>query len=215
MSGFWVLRQPNTVDAERRLAKWPRDEPLEYEKISCSVNPEGHRGVRKRITTPLRALLPDLEPQDFVWTYLGECLIQRHVVDVFSDAGFTGFEAIPANIKFVTWPVTPPGFWEVIVKGSAGIASSDSGYRVLRTCPGCGLAYDTKIENPTRVVDTSRWDGSDFFHVEPVSGWIFVTDRVVQALRRTPFKGWKAYSLEEMKESFDIAVPGRADTSRC
>ena len=208
MSDFRILGSPTTSNRERRLADWPDDEPFEYQIASCPVEPEGHRGVRNRITTPLSALLPDLEPFDFVWTYLGECLIQRHVLDVFSDLGFTGFEAVPANVRFTTWKETPPPFWELAIKGSAGPASAKSGYRVLKTCPGCGLVYDTKIEDPAKVVDLSKWDRSDFFRVEPVSGWIFTTDRVIQALRRRPFKGWAAYSLTEMKQSFDIAVPG-------
>jgi hypothetical protein len=208
MSDFWILRDPRTADAERRLADWPDDEPLEYQRVSCPVNPEGHLAVRNRVTTPLSALLPDLEPLDFVWTHLGECLIQRHVLDVLSDLGFIGFEAIPARVRFKSWKETPPHFWELAIKGSAGLASADSGYRVLKTCPGCGVVYDTKIEDPTKIVDRSKWDGSDFFRVEPVSGWIFTTNRVIQSLRGHPFKGWKAYSLGEMKESFDIAVPG-------
>jgi hypothetical protein len=75
-------------------------------------------------------------------------------------------------------------------------------------CPACGLIEnDTRIDDPTKIIDRSNWDGSDFFRVEQLSSDIFVTDRVVQALRGTPFKGWKAYSLLEMKESFDIAFP--------
>ena len=58
------------------------------------------------------------------------------------------------------------------------------------------------------MVDKVKWDGSDFFRVSPTTGWIFVTDRAVEALRKIAFKGWKVYSLAEMKESFEIAVPG-------
>ena len=214
MSDFWILGEPFTSDANRRLADWPSDERLEFEKVSCTVNPEGHRGVRNRITTPLSALLPDLQPLDFVWTHLSECLVQRHVLDVLTDMQFTGFEAIAAKVRFASWREKPPEFWELAVRGSAGLAAAASGYKVLKTCPGCDLTYDTRIEDPTKVVDGAKWDGSDFFRVAPMTGSIFVTGRVVKTLREIPFKGWKAYSLAEMKESFDISVPGHPPPTR-
>ena len=48
---------------------------------------------------------------------------------------------------------------------------------------------------------------SDFFRIERDVDWIFVTDRVVQTLRRSNLRGWKAFTLAEMKEKFDIAYP--------
>jgi hypothetical protein len=152
-----------------------------------------------------------MEPQDFVWTHLGECLVQQYVLQVFSDCGFIGYEAIPAKAAFQSWSRKPPKLWELSVIGSAGLASPDSGLRVLRTCPGCGLADYSPIKDPTRTVDRSKWDGSDFFRIKPVEGWIFVTDRVAQALRKSAFNGWQIKPLRDMKESFDIAVPGRED----
>jgi len=108
MSEFWVLSEPETPDSERRLASWPSDEALEYQRVFCSVKPHAHLGVRDRITTPLSAVLANLEPYDFVWTWLGECLVQRHVLDVLRKHVFTGYEAIPAKVKFKSWSKAPP-----------------------------------------------------------------------------------------------------------
>ncbi len=207
MSEFWVLGGLETSDSERRLASWPDDEALEYQKVFCSVKPADHLGVRDRITTPLCAELANLEPHDFVWTWLGECLVQRRVLDVLSSHGFTGYEAIPANVKFKSWPNSPPQFWEIAIRGSAGVASPESGIRVLRKCPGCDLTDYSPATHPEKLVDTANWDGSDFFRVQPVSGWVFVSNRVVKALEKSAFTGWQAKSTEQMQDILDI-VPG-------
>ena len=208
MSRFWILQQPDSPDAAHREAKWDHTD-LRYEKVSCPINPDGHRRAGARISQ-LSVILPSMEPYEFVWA-AWDCLIQEPVIQFLHHSGFTGYEAVPAKARFARNSRHAPKFWDFLAKGSAGLLSPESGYRVLKACPGCGLIeYDTKVGDPTKVVDESRWDGSDFFRIEPVSGWIFVTDRVVQALLHSQFKGWAAYSLSEMKESFDIAVPGHA-----
>lgn len=134
--------------------------------------------------------------------------MQKPVCELFRQAGFKGYELEPAKARFAEPGHPTPELWELVARGSAGVPSPQSGYRVLRVCPGCGLRDDTNIADPTELIDASTWDGSDFFQVTPPSGWIFVTDRVVTTLRISGLKGWKAYSLAEKKEDLDIAVPG-------
>lgn len=203
---FWVLGEPDTREAERKRAKWNQEDGLRFESIRCPIDPPGHRRAGARVSA-LSVILPNFQPLDFVWGPW-ECLVREPVVQFFRDAGFTGFEVAPAKVKFADTSRQPPRFWELLAKGSAGAISPGSGYQVLSVCPGCGLTDETRIDDPTKVVDESRWDGSDFFHLDPIPSWIFVTERVVQALRKTPFEGWKAFSLLEKKESFDIAFPG-------
>ena len=206
MIEFWVLGRPDSPGSDRRLVDWPADEELHYEKVDCTVDPDGHRGVRDRITTPLSAVLPHIELQDFLWTHLGECLVQQHVLELFSNSGFAGYEAIRAKARFKNSQRRPPELWELAIRGSAGSGSPESGLRILRKCPGCGLTDYSAVTDPSKFVDKSKWDGSDFFRVRPVTGWIFVTDRVVQALQASTFTGWQAKSPGDMKESFDIAL---------
>lgn len=79
----------------------------------------------------------------------------------------------------------------------------------MHQCPGCGLSDYSPITNPAKVVDKSNWDGTEFFRVNPLSDWIFVTNRVVEALRENIFTGWQAKSRGDMQDTFDIAL-GRA-----
>src|SRR6266853_292162 len=181
---FWNLREP---DSEQELASAPEDEEIEFERVYCPVNPAGHNGVRGRIS-PLSVVLPNSQPQDFVWTWGGECLVQEHVLYLFKMRGLTGYEAIPVpKVKFAQSSGYPPRLWEIIVKGSGGIAASESGVRVRRVCLGCGLTDYSRVTKSTKLIDITQWDGSDFFRVKPVSGFIFVTDRVIQCLRENGF----------------------------
>jgi len=206
LSEFWVLQEPETSDTERRLASWPSGEKPEFQKVFCTVKPVDHLGVRDRITTPISAVLANLEPHDFVWTWLSEVLVQKRVLETFGKYGFSGYEAIPAKARFKSRAMRPSEFWELAIRGSAGVASPESGIRVLHTCPGCGLTDYSGATAPAKVVDKSRWDGSDFFKVEPVSGWIFVTNRVVEVLQANAFTGWYAKLPGDMQDSFDIVL---------
>jgi len=207
MSKFWVLEEPDSADADRRHAEWNKDDIPRYELIQCPINP-GHRRAGAFLSTE-NVILPNVEPYDFVWPTWA-CLVQGPVLELFRGAGFKGYDVAPAIVRYARSATKPPKFWQLIAKGSAGRPSLESGSRVLRVCPGCGLTDYSRILEPAKLIDESQWDGSDFFRVEPFLSRIFVIDRVVQALRHSRFEGWGAYSLEEMKEKFDIAVPGES-----
>jgi len=197
---FWNLTDP---DSERRLADAPEDEEIRFREVHCPVEPKDHFGVRDRIS-PLSVVLPNLKPQDFVWTWAGECLVQEGVLQLFRSERFTGYEATPVQrVEFAHLLKKPPKLWEIVVKGSGGMASPESGIRIVKVCPGCGLTDYSRITRPTKLIDERRWDGTDFFRVEPVEGFIFVTDRVIRTLRINAITGWKARPLEEMQASFD------------
>src|SRR5262245_34930596 len=97
MTNFWVLREPDGDDAERREAKWDESDLL-YEKITCPIDPAGHRRAGARISR-VSVILPNVEPHDFVW-FMWDCLVQEPVLRYFHDEGFTGFEAVPARARF-------------------------------------------------------------------------------------------------------------------
>ena len=119
MNTFWVLDHPDSSDATRRLADWPKDEDLLFRKVDCNVNPEGHRGVRNRITTPLSMLLPDSEPLDFVWTHLGECAVQQPVLEALAERGLTAASTRPPR---PATPLSTPGL--VDFGADSGLCSS-------------------------------------------------------------------------------------------
>src|SRR5262249_40852044 len=170
------------------------------------VEPRNHFRPGRRIS-PLRVVLPNIRPQDFVWTWGSECLVQEKVLRQFENEGFTGYDGIPVQTaEFARSTKKPPKLWEIVVKGLGATPSPESGMRVLRVCRGCGLTDYSPITDPTKVIDASQWDGSDFFRVKGILGFIFVTDRVIKALQQNAITGWKARSLAEMQADFDIVL---------
>jgi hypothetical protein len=161
---------------------------MELEQVICPVN-EGHRRAGKRLTD-LSVALRGHGVLDFVWTWYSECLIQDHVVELFKAGGFSGFDVKPVKARFKR-PCEhgPPRLWELIVRGWAGMASPESGIKLVKECRACGLLDYSGASNPGALIDASRWDGSDFFMVWPLPGFIFVTDRVAQVIRDNRLRG--------------------------
>jgi len=176
MNDFWVLGEPNpdSRDATRRRAKWNTEVDPRYESIRCAIDPE-HRRAGARIT-PLSVTISNIAPHDFVWAYF-DCLIQEHVANFYMAAGFTGYQTAPATVHFAKDSKLPPPFRELIVRGSAGLLSAESGYSVLGICRGCGLIDNkSKVSDASKVVDQSSLDGTDFFQIKPLTGLMFVTN---------------------------------------
>lgn len=186
MSGiqFWRLNSPGSTS---KLAEWIHDE-MELEQIICPIN-KGHQRGGKRLTD-LSVTLPSGTVQDFVWTWQNECLLQDHVLELLQANGLTGFEVKPVKAKFrYALNRKPPRMWELVVTGWAGMASPESGIRLVERCDGCGHIRYSGCTDPGKIVDLSQWNGNDFFIVWPLPKFIFVTDRLVRVIRDNRLTG--------------------------
>jgi hypothetical protein len=181
---FWHL---SSHISTARLAEWVQGE-IKTEKVVCPVD-AGHRRGGKRLTN-LSVALSGKGIEDFVWTWLSECLVQDHVLELFRKSGFTGFDVKPVKAKFKHRSEhEPPRLWELIVTDWAGMASAESGIKLTKECRECGLLRYSRCENPAKLIDISQWDGSDFFMVWPLPKFIFVTERVAQVIRDNRLAG--------------------------
>jgi hypothetical protein len=161
---------------------------MELEQVVCPIN-DGHQRGGKRLTN-LSILLRGRGVQDFVWTWYSECLVQDRVLDLFKGSGFTGFDVKPVKARFKRASgQEPPRLWELIVMGWAGMAPPESGITLLEKCRGCGLDRYSVWTNAEKLIEPSQWDGSDFFMVWPLARYIFVTNRVVAAIRDNKVSG--------------------------
>lgn len=203
---FFKLSSP---ESEARLARW--DEPMNLEQITCPVN-DGHmRGGRR--TTDLSIVLPRVV-EDFVWTWLSECMIQQRVLDLFRQAGFTGFEVKPVKARFRGKSTrVPPVLWELIVTGWGGMAPPESGIHLLeeKSCKVCGHLRYSGLTNPERLIDERKWDGSDFFIVWPLPNYRFVSERVADFIGKQGLTGVRFLRPETLE--VDGASPGRLSHS--
>lgn len=201
---FWHFSSPEST---RRLAEWVHDE-MDLEAITCALNP-GHRRGGKRLTE-LSVDLPGTEVHDVVWTWYSECLVQEHVLALFKKHGFTGYEVRSAEARFRTAsPESSPRLWELLVTGWGGVAPPESGVRPTQSCSSCGLLEYSCFTDPSRLIDESWWDGSDFFMVWPLPRFIFVTERVKKALEGVHARGFRFVAPVDLKCGAAGLGPGR------
>jgi len=194
---FWKMGSP---DSERLLA-WEADE-VDYESIRCPVD-SGHQRIGRR-TTDLSVELVAYPVADIVWTWYSDCLIQDHVLEAFREAGLTGFEVKPVKARFKSKrhrDKEPPRLWELVVTGSAGMPPPESGVRLIERCEACGAEDYTAWTDASKLIDEKQWDGSDFFKLR-IYGYKFVTERVVDCIRRHEFLHVKFTPVEELKPVF-------------
>lgn len=200
---FWQLSKPRSLSAR---ADWTDDHGIET--IECPAYPEHKRAAPRR--RALDVVLPGRAIKDFVWVWGSDCLIQEGVLAVFRENGFTGYEVRPARAHFRGDPLgVPPPLWELVVTGWAGMASPESGVKLTYSCPFCGSIKYSCFDDASCLIDVNQWDGGDFFMVWPLPKFIFITDRVAQALRERKLTGFRLVRPDDLKCDFGGFSPGR------
>ena len=193
-SRFWYLDGPEST---AKCADCTED--VDWEWIKCPVH-DGHQRAGKRIGE-LSVELPGGAVQDFVWTWLSECVVQDSVLELLRSHGLTGWEVRPVRARFKrSMDREPPRLWELVVTGWAGMASPKSGIHVVKRCDACGLVNYSAGNNPNpgSLIDMSQWDGSDIFMVWPLPRHIFVTGRLAQLLHDHRLTGARLRFLDEV-----------------
>jgi len=159
-----------------------------WEPVLCSRDP-GHQRAGRRVTE----LILDVESRnvvDFSRTMLSDVVITDRALRVLQDAELTGFVVSPTTVTSLPAGVdrsTFPRLWEFVVVGRAGPAHEGSGIATVRRCDECGLVEYSDFRHGI-AVNTSTFDGSDFFVVQEYPKYILVTERaksVVEASRLT------------------------------
>ena len=179
----------------------------DWEGIVCSVD-EGHRRAGRRITE-LRLELISSNIVDFSWTILSDIVVTERVVQVFEEAGLTGYELKPTKIVSVAKRVkikSYPKFWELIVTGQGGHAHPDSGIALKFKCDTCGLVRYSAYEHGI-IVDETQWDGSDLFTVIEYPKHILVTERVKNIIESHKLTNVKFLRSNEVKWPEGVIKP--------
>jgi hypothetical protein len=179
----------------RRLAEW--DESVDWEQITCPIDKD-HMRAGKR-TTPLSIVMPNLDLQDFVWTWLNDCLLTERAKRCFEEAGLTGYRLDPVRIARVKRrkddrPI--PELWELVPTSSAKIDATAVGLRIKERCPACGLVEEVQSKHGAPI-DESTWDGSDIFDLGG-GGGPFVTPRVIDCVVENNLAGASFLPAEEL-----------------
>ena len=117
--------------------------------------------------------------------------------------GLTGFMASEVIVrKAASWRFGAlPRFTEIVVTGRGGMAITDPPTVVKPCCPVCGRNPTDRVNYRTIALDEAQWDGSDIFRFDnPLEGYIFVTQRWVDAIPESRFDGFRYNSVGELME---------------
>ena len=197
------------VDNDTRdpIADW--DDAVELEQITCPIDPLHRRGGCR--LTPLKLVLSREPVDDFVWTWASELLITDDVAAEFKSRQLTGYNLLPAHARFSGKKSsrTPPRLWEVQVTGWAGLANPDSGVQLLEQTPCCGHLRYSACTSPARLIDESKWDGTDVFMVWPLPLFRFVSDRAASVILENEFTGVRLVRPDELTFTAGGFSPGR------
>lgn len=200
---FWCVNDSSLSDA--RFAWWVEGE-VDFAQVTCPLN-EFHMRPGAR-TCDLSIVLPNKPVQDFVWTWMNECLIQDHVLGIFRSRGVTGFQVKPVRARFERPGHKPlPVLWELVVTGWGGMAAEASGIKLKTSCEGCGMLRYTDLSAHERLLDESQWDGSDVFMVWPLPKFRLVTARVADLIRERRFSGATLTPISKINSLFG-STPG-------
>lgn len=133
-------------------------------------------------------------PGDVVWTtFPSPLLLNRRVVQVLRDNGFTGFDVSPV---------------ELTVKNSDVIREFD----FLRVFGRCGAIDDRLSPTVEKVYpagifpvlkgmyfDPESWDGSDIFMPTGPTGFVLVTEKVKRALTKAKVRNIQLRGLDQFE----------------
>jgi len=198
---FWLLNPPESV---RYRAAWRAGE-VDTETVYCTKYP-GHQRSGRRFD-PLSVNVRGDSLPDFVWTWYSECLIQDSVQRVFREEGLRGYELKPVRMYLNDVSISTPTFWELVVTGWGGVASPESGVRLVSECPYCRHRVYSCFNDPKQLIDWSKWDGSDFFMIWPLPRFIFVSDKVAKLVSQR-FSGAELQAFDEIRCGKTL-TPGR------
>lgn len=148
----------------------------EWQSVVCSKN-TGHQRAGRRITDLSLDVLSK-KVVDFSQTMLSDIVVTDKARAALVASKLTGFSLRPVSIA--TKPSghgsVIPKLWELVVTGNGGPAHKESGIVKLWECSACGLVRYSAFRNGI-VVDTSVYDGSDFFSVVEYPKYVLVSER--------------------------------------
>lgn len=155
------------------------DEGPDYETIHCPKFPGHQRPGARQSALHVRVPGP---AGDIVWTWQSDCLFSERLIEIARLAGLSGATFRPAHVTDKRGEPLAQRYEELVVTGWGGIAPEESGVQLKERCSACGLLVYSCFTDPTKLVDERQWDGSDFFIVWPLPGFILLSERAAMIL---------------------------------
>lgn len=136
---------------------------------------------------PPKGLIKRTRIHDFLNLGGGLFWVKPHVKDIIEQADFKGIRFVKVHARWSRKvkdpPPEPPDLWELVIQGKAWRVGMNK--ERITICEICGRG---SFPDPGWLeVDVSRWDGSDFFHVDGNPCIDLVTERVKEFIESHRF----------------------------
>jgi Protein of unknown function (Gmx_para_CXXCG) len=180
----------------------------DWDSIICSKD-LGHRRAGRRLTDLFLDVL-SWNVVDFSRTMLSDVVITDHALEVFRNAGLTGYTVEPIPLSKLPGDIDGshiPPLWEFIPTGTAGAAHKDSGIIELHRCDVCGLVRHSSFKNGI-VVNQETYDGSDFFTVLEYPKYILVSPRAKLAMEKSRLSNVTFQEAAKLQWPTGVTDPG-------
>jgi len=156
------------------------------------------RGEQRAETLSASRAMGERVPGDVVWTtWAIPLLLAQPAVDACRAANFSGWTTLPVALK--DGHGDDRSFHLLVVTGRCGPIDYARSAREWTIYPGGRFPALRGF-----YFDEDSWDGSDFFMETRDTGWIFVTERVVQLFRTNKFRNVRFERLDEIEIDADI-----------
>jgi len=238
---YYVLHSPDLLcsdyvypQSKKNIVRWAKyyglvewSQEMKAKKTPfCRLNPEhnerwwcGHRGV-------LSIVIPRSDLGDFTWSWYWDCIVTQRVLDMFLNAGFTGFKQRPVKVErikskdehrrdhcdefegednrkeILSREKQLPTLWELVITGKGGEAHPDSGIRIIEECDDCGIVIRTKWDHIKHglIVNEKEWDGTDFFTINGFPQYYIITERVKKMIVEEEFNNCVIVKADRIKD---------------
>lgn len=129
---------------------------------------------------------------DLLHPFPGTIVVTEKVEQALREAALTGYRPLSVAVRwgarFKQNRHPPPSLWGLHIHGQAGRIGS----RFMTDCEHCGR---TRLQVVGTSLDRSRWDNTDFFHIDINPNIVGVTERVCDLLASHRFSNYRCLPL--------------------
>jgi hypothetical protein len=134
---------------------------------------------------------------DFEWPALHTVLVRERVLEFFQEYKITGWQSAPVRIEGTRYLEYIPTMYQLLITGHGGVPVTNPPVEELSYCDACGRTEYKRGVVHSFQMDLSQWDGSDIFRfAAPYNGYVFVTQRLADGLRKVGFHNYELVTVE-------------------
>lgn len=197
MITYFEMRPPDSESLLADAGKQASGLKAQFEIAKCPITKE-HVDSRKRISQLFLQVKHNYRDEMLIWPWIpNRYVVHEKLLLEFEREGFTGYRTKPAAVCFRDGSISSE-YHEFIVVGWAGMASAESGIKLIKSCSGCHTNKYSSSNNVEAIIDWKQWTGDDFFLVWPIPLSTLITERVAKWLLQNKIKSFALGGLQDV-----------------